>query len=664
MARKNRVNFKTSGSNSGGLKPPAAGTSDGGEINNPYVDPRKEYLSGGVLSTGIGINSNFDFSRTLGGTNDDLMQEFGYSIYSQMSKDPKISKCIKLIQISVLGDGIEFLPCVSDNNPEYESAKKISDFCTYAIKNMNKPIRVALEQMLEAIIYGHKIAEIVYRNEYIEEFGGTFLTVEAIKPKPIGLARFVVDQSMNVLGIVGNGINSSAGQKSPSQKAISSEKAGIEVVNPDNIYQRGGKTYVRTSDGQENVFLNLDKFMVLTINTEDEDPRGRSMLRAAFNFWHLKQQVIPEYLRYLLTCSIPLLIGYTPEIEGAAAYVKNPDGSIKKDSLNRPLQMNQEEALREALMQARNATTLALKGGSKVQEVGANGSGIPFYKALEVFNSEIESSIVLQTLASSDSKFNTRAASETHLSVFEQLAWSLKECVADMLTHYLLKPLVKYNFGKQYLKYLPSVSLGDSERRNFALDGATISALYSVKYMSEDQKRYTDRMLGLPVRDPNYEQSQITPDEAFRYSDAILQQAKLEAEIKKEREAAKLERVNQIVGLQTILQAKSVGADGKATSNVDSGVAKAINDLTIAIMKDIQGDVYDQDVTRITATLLNAGKNAKKVFTPEALNIGDTGAVDIEKSISSDIVRPKPVSGDPAGIQTPYISTENKSSAL
>lgn len=80
-----------------------------------------------------------------------------------------------------------------------------------------------------------------------------------------------------------------------------------------------------------------------------------------------------------------MLIGYTPEEQdGTNLYKKDESGNILKDASGRPIVINREAALREALMQARNSTTLALRGGSKVQEVGANGSGIPFYKALEV----------------------------------------------------------------------------------------------------------------------------------------------------------------------------------------------------------------------------------------------------------------------------------------
>jgi hypothetical protein len=628
---------------SGGSDNLKAPTNYGNEDMSP--DPRKEYLVGGVLSRNIGIKVGPNLGgSTLNSTNDDLMKDFGYQIYDQMAKDPKIAKCLKLLKVSVLGDGVNFIPCKSDNDPEYDNAKMVSDFCTYAVRNMKKPLKVALEQMLDAIKYGHKIAEIVYKNEFIDELNGTYLTIDSIKPKPIGVARFVVDDSFNVLGITGN--------NKANREGRTLEKENNEAIPAKNITSKNGKIFVKTADGVENEFIGIDKFMILTLDTEDEDPRGRSSLRAAFNFWHLKNQVIPEYLRYLLTCSIPLLIGFTPEDqEGQAPHLlRDSAGNIQRDSNGKPIAINREEAMRDALMQARNATTLALKGGSKVQEVGANGSGIPFYKAIEVFDSQIEMSILLQTLASSDSKFNTRAASETHMSVLEQLVWSLKEQIADMLTHYLLKPLIKYNFGKEYLKYLPIVGLGDSERRNFVADAQAIASLYAAGYLSEDQKRACDQLLQLPVRDSNYDQFRnITPEEAMRYSEAVLNQAKQEAEVKKTRESANLEKINQVVGLQKALESEAV----------DASVRAAMNEHIIKVLESIELDNIDTDEARITQTFINAGVRAKAVLTPENLKLGSTTRTDYPTSAASNLKQPIPSSGSTVG-NNPYISVKAK----
>lgn len=625
--------------------------------NLPSADPRKEFLVGGILSNILGLRSNlYGSSNTLSASNDDLMKDYGYQIYDQMAKDPKVYKCLKIIKVNTLGDGVEFLPCLSDNDPNYEIAEKISEFCSFAVKGLKKPLKETLAQMLDAVKYGHKIAEITYKTEFVEEFGGTYLTLDSIKPKPIGLARFVVDDAFNILGIVGS--------NNLVEKTSSYNVDATAIEKSENIYSRNGKTYIKTVDGVENVFLSTDKFMYLTIDPEDEDPRGRSMLRSAFTFWNLKQNIIPEILRFILTCSIPLLIGFTPQdVEGQQAPIlKDADGNIVKDALGRPILVNREEALREALIQARNATALALKGGSDVKEIGGKGSGLPFYKTLEMADSQIEASILLQTLATSEGRYSSRAQSQTHMDTLENLIWDIKKTVADMLVHQLLTPLIKYNFGKQYLKYMPVVSLGDTERRNFSLDGATVATLYAAGYLSEDQKRYTDQMLGLPVRNSNYDQFRnITPDEALRYSTAVLEQSQKESEIKKTREAANLERVNQVVGLMQLLQPKSVGKDGvSAGSGVGSDIETAINSFVKIVLEDIEKDKLTEDETRIFETLLGIGSRAEKVITPQRKQLGNLDNLDANKLVDTGIQPTKPVSGDGNTVPQPYISSKGK----
>lgn len=56
------------------------------------------------------------------------------------------------------------------------------------------------------------------------------------------------------------------------------------MIKASNVLKYGDKVVIKTKSGDKNTFIGEDKFMYLTIDSEDEDPRGRSMLRAAFTF--------------------------------------------------------------------------------------------------------------------------------------------------------------------------------------------------------------------------------------------------------------------------------------------------------------------------------------------------------------------------------------------
>lgn len=103
----------------------------------------------------------------------------------------------------------------------------------------------------------------------------------------------------------------------------------------------------------------------------------------------------------------------------------------------------------------------------------------------------------MNTLATSEGIHQNRAAAETHMGVLEMLVWWLKGIVAEMITSDLLRPMMLWNFGDGSQEFdselLPTVSLGDTERGNFALDSQAVATLYGAGYLDDDQKQYSMR---------------------------------------------------------------------------------------------------------------------------------------------------------------------------
>lgn len=603
-------------------------------VKNPEasanVNPYNEYVVGGVLGVGLGNASD---GITLSQSKDTRHTP---KLYEEMMDDPKISKCVNLLKIAALGEGVELAPSVADTNPEYDTALMVSEFCSAALRNLEKPLRETLFEMLDAAIYGYKIAEIVYEIKSLEIGGKKYLLPKRIKPKNNKYVNFVVDRYMNVIGFSFSAdINSSLLNK---------------TFSPINSASYLNNEIEITVEGKKNKFVGRNKFMVFSLWNKDSDPRGVSLLKSAVSSWMFKKQIITEYLRYLLTCSMPLLVGFTPETE-EVPILRNPDGSPMLDGSGRPIRVNREAALRDALVQARNASAIALKGGSEIKEIGGQGSGLAFYKALEIVDSQIEGAIILQTLAVSEGRYQTRAASQVHMSVLDQFVFWVKGAIAQMIETDLLKPIITMNLGKEYLKYMPKISLGDTERRDFSVDASAIASLYSAGYLSEDQKRYTDLLLGLPPRDSNYDPTRtMTPNEVLQMSRAVLEQSREEAEIKKLRQAANTDRVKQLVELHSIL----------SESGTDTAYLEEIKGLIDTIIQDTSTDVLNQDEDRILRTLVASAQRANRILYPSR----DTGNEDASVSdpVDSKLLAPPPSSGSLA--VKPYISVGKKPASI
>lgn len=546
--------------------------------NNTYVEknfvPTKEYVSSNPYY-GLKVNTLSQSIDDVPGNPDKL--------WKKMLNDPKIAKSIYIIKIRVLGKGLEILPRYSESHPEYENAATIANFCRILIDELERPLRSTLEQMLDGVVYGHKIAEITWKT--IERGDYSYFLPTKIKVKANNLLHFTVDKYNNVIGF---GFNTAISQDSldssiqPEEqyKITGNKKSGFKIKVNDKEFE----------------FFEKDKFMYFTFKPTDDDPRGQSILRAAYNSWKLKQEIYPEYLRYLLMCAIPLLVGITPENEEPIKILKDKDGNILTDSLGNIETISSVEALMQALSNARNATAIAVKGGTKVEEVGAgaaNGGGSSFYNAFEFLNQEIEDSILLQTLATSQGVYQSKSSSQIHMSTLDEFISNIKQQLIDMVVESIFKKAIINNYGIEYLKYLPTITLGDNERRDFSRDATAVAALEKVGWFTDDQKIKIDaQVLNLPPRQSSNLDSNLTTTESLALNKQLLDQELLLHQVEEAKQSSNLKKIEQLLKLRESLteQVKISDASGneKVSAmpiNLDNTTVKKI-DSAIAYLSD------------------------------------------------------------------------------
>lgn len=455
------------------------------KVTKPVL--RTEYLAGGYLG-------NADTLAVLRHSGDMFSGELPDSVIEQMLRDPEIFKCITVIKNGVLGDGVSFTnavtepvmihprpePVPANETPEhqqerlarelqlerYRLGKKYAEFATRAFNNLEVPLREVLEDMLDALAFGNRVAEKIFESKYDREFDQNLLYFKRLSVKPRRTTTFVVDKFFNLVGL----------------------KARIQETDEE------GKVVYK-----ERV-IPKEKFAILSYNSKNGDPRGTSMLRCAYHPWQLKMQLWPEYLRWLIYSAVPPIVGYTSNETDSRKVLRDANGDLLTDAAGNPVYESDVTALLTALKQVRNASAIALPHGAKVEAINAGVSGDPFKGFRDVLNEEIEMGLILQTLATSDSSHNTRAASQTHLSILDELVWKIKGTVRDMVTG-MVKHLMAINFADFDESLLPVVSLGDTARREFAADVGSISQLHISGFLGESQKVGIDNILGLPARD-------------------------------------------------------------------------------------------------------------------------------------------------------------------
>jgi len=469
----------------------------------------QEYVTGGST-----FYQPSAYLRSLPAQIDDLSEQFGLEVYDRMLTDSKVSSSYNLWKLSVLSQDLRFIPTVSDQEePGYETAQDITDFCERNWNQMDTPQDAVLWSMADGAAYGNKVAELVY---YYPESGQDQgkLCLKAIKPKARGATAFVVDAYGNTVALFG---------LYPGFGITSLIPMGLIAITPSYTQSQGLSVaqlnkLAKSKKIQPPNLMPREKFMIYTFRPINTDPRGTSMLRAAYTPWWVKVQTIYEYQKYMGRFASPSIVATTPE---GAQNVPLTDGLGNPilDASGYPIVDNPNEKQMQALLALENGTVVSLPYGSTVNPlyVGSQ-AGDPYLKAIEYSDKQIDAAITGQTLATGEADHQTGAATNAHADVKGQTVLYGKMSICRSIKKDVLYNLVKYNYGEDAArKYTPDVSLTEAESSDYSTLWAGVGGLWKSGYLDVSQQPKLDAMVGLPERsqqsleDPlNQQNAQIT----------------------------------------------------------------------------------------------------------------------------------------------------------
>lgn len=431
---------------------------------------RREFVAGGGPPSGYRATGPVTLAHPI----DDLTQDFGADVYVQMLKDPDVNAAINILKASILEDGLQLAPAISDQKKSgYKRAVKIRDLAQQMFERLALPINSVLWNLLDALAFGNKVAEQV--SAWQTHGGERLLMLTAIKPKPGTQVAFVVDPYLNVLGLLG---------AAPGDPVLASGA----ILNPDTAR-----------------IIRVDKFAILTNRPEDCDPRGTSLLRPAYDPWWKKRQLSPEYLRYLSQFAAPSIWATPPEYAEAAVetdpYGSTPQPDDDPDADPAPPLTPQEELL-AILVQWRNSYAAVVPHGTEIHPVELAGDGQAFQAALRLYSSQIIKAILTQQLATEEGEHQARSAASVHQDVLDTIVRQGKQSVLEMVSNQILIPWVARNWGDDAAETLvPVPTLGTTEHQDVPALMSSVAALMRAAYLHSSQLSAVDAMLGLPVRD-------------------------------------------------------------------------------------------------------------------------------------------------------------------
>lgn len=438
-------------------------------------DPRtREYVAGSATHA---FYKNM--VRALPKAVDDVQRDLGDQIYDRMLVEPVVRASIRTIKVSILAHGwrlnaasVDIPEITEDNAVAVDAAtqrKALADelnaFCQSVCNELDPSLDDVLNNMLDAIAVGNKVAELVY--EWREIDGQQRLALKALKVKPRRTLAFVVDAYMNHIGFLAV----LPGQPTSGTSTLSA----FDPATMPNLLPRS-------------------KFAVLTFDMQDNDPRGTAGLRCVYNPWWIKQQMWPEWMKFAAQFATPSVTATTPPATPGAYLPASVDEETGET-------LTEEQIMASGLLEWQNGSVAVFPHGAEIT-VHHNGqnTGEAFSRIFSLCDDYIKLGILLQLLATGTADHQTNASSRTHQDLLDDVISSIKGSVARMFRRDVLMQLVRYNFGEDAVALTPTLDLGAVEQQDIADLANAIARLERAGYFAPEHYPMVDSMLGLPQR--------------------------------------------------------------------------------------------------------------------------------------------------------------------
>jgi hypothetical protein len=508
----------------------------------PYIAPKQEnlptVLDGEEILSKEYVTQNgymWGGARALPSMHDSVEREIGPDLFERMAHDPIIRKTVRIRVNGVLTDDLAFAPGRSEDEVgegEYKRYTQVKELAERIICGLDEPIWRTLEQLYKGSIQqGYKIGEVNYEyrmdrptqpppakrpkqpdkqnQSLISRVLGSFKAAEpnpepgkrgtsilsqpkirllprSIRVKPRGAAYIVVDQFGNTLGIL---------------PAYRTTFGGRQVNN-------FGISFPNSE------ILTREKFVIAVNDPTDGDPRGNSDFRPAVNWYNFVNFLPKEYLRFCLTEALPIPILTLPEHQSAFMQERGPDGEkLFLDPEKRiPKMEDAVESGRRVIENMRNGRGVCIPNTATLSPYvgkGSSGDGV-FPRAIRTAYNIIEESQLNQSLAQSEGEHQSKSASSTVEGRLNELFFWDKRVLSSMIIYDLIMPGIKYNLGDWALQYLPKLSLGDSEKRDWAEDLSVVSQAYFWGFIDDTQRAELMAWLSLPNPGPSRQELGMT----------------------------------------------------------------------------------------------------------------------------------------------------------
>jgi hypothetical protein len=416
-------------------------------------DPTKEYAAGG---NGFEADS---VPLALPDTIDDYTRAFGFRGYELMMTQPACFASVQTLKLGIMPEDIRLIEThpvkagQQEPDAKQKQSKDIKDFCQRLIDRV-PGFRQSILQLYDCAPFGNKLAEKVSRIENTGPDAGK-LVMDRLNVKKREHWQFIVDRALNVSGI---------------------------------LVKRKGANFAR---------IRPDKFVWLSWMPRDNDPRGTSILRAAYTAWNIFTQLYPQYFKALKQFAVPSVVGITePNAEKVMVEGKLVDAT---------------DYMLMQLVRWQNGSAMAVPNGADVKAIHVPGNGNSFLEAFNFLNQEIVYAMLLQTRATREAQYGSKADSQTGSDILTLLIEYGRSIGSEAIRNSILKFYVAENFGMEIAEeFTPYVGFGSGEKADFIAGCNALAELMKAGLVTPSNQAEMFALFSLPIPDPKVD-AELTP---------------------------------------------------------------------------------------------------------------------------------------------------------
>lgn len=417
----------------------------------------QKYLGTGL----IGLDASLQVLNNASANS--LLCKYGYELFRQMQDDPEVDASLDTLIQGSASQPLSFISQLDPDDDGYTRSSYFADFLNWMIEQFDFD-SWKKQQAKGMFSFGNAVSEKDYDIKTVGRAERLVISDLRLQlPENYG---FISDTFGTIYGV-----------------APLRHTTMIPLGNLIPLSSTGLATDLKGA-------IPLHKLSVWTWEKKGNDPRGTSILTAAYIPWWSKQRAIEEWSCWLGRYSQPSIWG-TP----------GPDAiAICDEGSNKPIPPT-ERMLRE-MQKFKAGSAFALPYGSELHllQVGAGGSE-PFFESIRHFNIEINRAITGQHLATGEGQSQSRSAADVHAIILKQYINSIRHYMAKQIRRDIVKPIIQANFGNVPDHLIPVVDLGDGDIYPPSL--TEIGLLLQSGYFTEDQLIALDKKYGFPVRKTN-----------------------------------------------------------------------------------------------------------------------------------------------------------------